>query len=1007
MTLFAVAAAESGTGNQVFHYGRYGIYAIAVAVLLWVGQRFFGALIDRVGSKSADSVLTGIFGGGRFGVSRLRKYRRAVQKNFASHALGFGGTDAINIRSVYVPLRYETPGGREDVYARIREENRSVVVGPAGAGKSLLLKNSMLIWADGSHTRSGHRNDRRVPVLVELHRCNASDADIPQLVLDELARNQVKRARSFVEKALREGRLRLLLDGLDEIGRDRHEHVIRMIKDFATANPDCQIVVTCRDAVYHGQLSPEFAHVVRIADFDDASLRRFLGKWPGMERRDVNSLTYTLRSNPSLMHLARSPLLLTMIAYLYVNKFAKTGRSLPGSRVTFYETAITHLLGRDRELGRAESLSAYDVGDKLSVLQRIALTLQQSKTGIADRKEISYTRAIAVTQDVLPDINLDSTHAKLLLAEIVDRSQLLISLNQSRTQYAFRHLTLQEFLAARELADEPDVLLDCYRSDPDGWREVVKLWCGGTRNCTSVVREVMQFGEPRHQVLALECLAEAKYIDDTFAHEVIARFMPLLGAPGVEGRAAVSAFGALAAAEGPRGKSVLTDLTRLAAEQDWFDTGTRRAAFLALSASGRQEAAQALAPMAAADDAARAALRAMGELAIPVLEQRARLGYVDAVDDLGSIGTPDAAEALTRLLDAPTAGVQTAKPQQPRDRAIITSAWWLAELLRNPDVEEGLQNSEFQGPPTVGIYDWIWRPFARSGTREGPMGWIAGRIAYLIDINPKFTPEFTGEVDPRIAVPIAGLALGNRLKRGGWALRDSLRDDPLTADGEDHLIAEARATAPSDDTGVRICAAVLKKLELEPAYDALIARLPWPVRARLMAAVFTDRIDGVDQRDWLEVNRDANSAEPLWWAFGILVVTGIVGSIIFASYWQIETIRGASHFGPSWASWIALPALVVGVVLFFVGLDDENTLFFTGILAVLAMLVLDVLESGWVLSTWVGWTIIVPVFAAAICGAWLLGWLAERRDRRHGNPLRHCMLAGGRSFADRTSVIAK
>jgi ABC-type phosphate/phosphonate transport system ATPase subunit len=51
---------------------------------------------------------------------------------------------------VYVPLSYETVGRREDVYARIRAESRSVVIGPAGAGKSLLLKNSMLIWADSS-----------------------------------------------------------------------------------------------------------------------------------------------------------------------------------------------------------------------------------------------------------------------------------------------------------------------------------------------------------------------------------------------------------------------------------------------------------------------------------------------------------------------------------------------------------------------------------------------------------------------------------------------------------------------------------------------------------------------------------------------------------------------------------------------------------------------------------------------------------------------------------------
>ena len=141
-------------------------------------------------------------------------------------------------------------------------------------------------------------------------------------------------------------------------------------------------------------------------------------------------------------------------------------------------------------------------------------------------------RRSLLLKSVLPDINLNPEKAKPLLQEIVDRSQLLMPLNQNGTEYAFRHLTLQEYLAARELADDPDSLMARYRNDSDAWREVVKLWCGGTRNCTNVVQEVMQFGTVRHQVLALECLAEAKLIDDEFATQVIARFTPLLSGSG-------------------------------------------------------------------------------------------------------------------------------------------------------------------------------------------------------------------------------------------------------------------------------------------------------------------------------------------------------------------------------------------------------------------------------------------------------------------------------------------
>jgi hypothetical protein len=987
-----IAAAKSNGGSA--RYGWYAIYAAGLIVALWIVQRFFGALIDRLGSDSAPVLVKG-FKRRRLGGSRLRKYQQAVQDNFSGHTLGFAGTDRIDIRRVYVPLSYERGGRREDVYARVRAESRSVVVGPAGAGKSMLLKNSMLIWADGSAAGQGRRRDNRVPVLVELHRCNSGDVDIIQLVLEELNRNQVRRPRSFVEKALRDGQLRLLLDGLDEVGRDRREWVIKMILDFATENPACQMVVTCRDAVYRGELTAKFQHVVRIADFDDASIRRFLSNWPGIERADVDGLTAGLRSNPPLMHLARSPLLLTMIAYLYVNKFAKKSRSLPGSRATFYETAINHLLDRDRELVRAGSLSVYETGEKLPVLQRIALSLQQSVTGMDDRKEISYVSALAVTQSMLRDINLDSSHAKRLFAEVVERSQLLIPLDQRRSVFAFRHLTLQEFLAARELADRPGDLLAGYRNDPDGWREVVKLWCGGIRNCTGVVQGVLSWGTPQQQVLALECLAEAKYIDDRFADSVIDWFMRQLRRSGRDGRTLITAFGAVAASGGTRGDRVLRDLIAMVTGRP--EQG-RSAAYQALSASGRQEAAAALAPLAASDQEARAALRAMGELAIPVLAERAAGGDQRVVDDLAFIATPAAAEALAFLLRASEA-------------VACRAAWRLAELLPNPDVEEGLRSARYPVPRSSqpqSSYYWIWEPFARSGTQDGPVRAIVARMAELISRHPEHAPDSGAEIDPRIAIPLAALAIRQVMKGKGDRVHAQLKGNSLfPRGGETHFIELAGSSAPTGDAE-EACLAVLGELGLTRADRAVLDRLPWPAKARLLATVFGSRIASTGQRDWQEVWTASKSGKALWGIFVTALVLAVPSAIVSGIYWQIETLRGASHFGAVWANWCALIAFFGGLACLITGAaaKENEAAMGTGAFFLMAAVIVDILDAGWVLSTWTGW-LLVPVLAGGICGLSLLAWLAKRRDRRYGNPLRACLLASGRQFADRASVIRR
>jgi hypothetical protein len=1009
MPVLVYVAEGTAVDSNFIHFGAYGlILAATTAVLLWMGRQVLSGALSNLGAKSVDS-LASRAPSGRLKGGRLRRYRRAVQRNFASHPIGFAGSAAIDIQSVYVPLRSEVDGKREDVYARIRNEGRSVVIGAAGAGKTLLLKNSMLIWANSAAGDLGRHKDRRVPVLVELHRCNTSESDLLELVMEELARNQVRRPKSFVDKTLREGRLRLLLDGFDEVGKERQKSVIIMLRDFAQTYPECQIVVTCRDAVYRGQLSPAFEHVVTIADFDDAGIRQLLGNWPGMNRADVDRLTHTLRCNPSLMYLARSPLLLTMIAYLFVNAFSKTGRTLPSSRVKFYETAITHLLDRDHDLGRSSSLSCYDVGDKLSVLQRIALVLQDTPPGVDDRKAISHAQAIAVTRDVLPDINLDPANTKFLLDEIVDRSQLVMPLNRSRTQYAFRHLTLQEYLAARELADCPDQLMERYRNDPDSWREVVKLWCGGIRSCTSVVQEVMGFGSIRDQALAIECLIDAKLIDEVFADQVISYFASFLGKEDSETNLISSAFGALAASEGPRGQRVLQLLiSKSGPEQP--DRIARRAALVALSESGRLEAAEALAPIATADWDARSALRGMGELAIPVLVKRAHSGDLQALDDLGFIRTPAAAEALADLLWLD-------------ERVAVRAAWWLAELLMNPDVEEGLRSAQININSNAQSLDWIWRPFTHAGVQGDVLALIAGRVGYLICSGPDaLVPDTVDEIDPRLAVPILGIEIGRLFSSGSLDLDQMLSKNArmLAAvkythsqlsldDVEKYFNAQSRKAEPSIEAD-EIAESILSGIPLDAAHRALLDRLRWPIRAQLLGVTFTPRMGKVQQRDWLQVRRQSKSANPIW---GLLVGTCVgaaIAAIAFAAYWQVETIKGASSFGPWWSSALALALLVGSCFLVAAGIsqgDGGEVMGVPGVFIFLVVTLGDSVESYSVLSGWIGSICTLAIFVGIAFCIISLGMLAVKRSHQFDNPLRRCLHAGGQSFADRTSVIAE
>ncbi|HEX6345408.1 NACHT domain-containing protein [Umezawaea sp.] len=513
----------------------YGAVALLlVAALIWAAKQYLGEFFKKSGASAFDRSRRPLSRGAKFRRRLVRRYADAVEQDFTRHPVGFVADQVIDINETYVPLQYELDGERRDVYDNIRENPCTVVIGPAGAGKSLLLKSSMLTWA--KRVRGGR--SERVPVLIELHRCNGTSDSLVDLIVAELARARVDRSRGggrireLVQQALDDGALSLLFDGLDEVGRADQERVFAALRDFAREYGDCQFVVTCRDVVYQGQpLGPRFSHVVRVAEFDDAGVIRFLGSWRGLGDATARAEIFgSLRKNPALMRLARSPLLLTMIAYLHTEVFTKTGRRLPTSRPAFYQEAITHLLGRDADLGRARSLTVYEVGEKLAVLQKVALTSMESTGTSVDRLTISRMTLETTTKALLPDLNLDDSHIKPLLDEIVDRSQLLVAVDKRKAHYVFRHLTLQEYLAATELADSPDSLLERYLADPLAWRETVKLWCGASnRDSTKVIAEIFGSPEAHHKILALECLSEAKRVDGDFATAIVNHFLRQLG----------------------------------------------------------------------------------------------------------------------------------------------------------------------------------------------------------------------------------------------------------------------------------------------------------------------------------------------------------------------------------------------------------------------------------------------------------------------------------------------
>ncbi|NER83857.1 MAG: NACHT domain-containing protein, partial [Leptolyngbya sp. SIO1D8] len=392
-----------------------------------------------------ETIGEGIYGqlaGNRFfrGIA-LRRYQKALFKKYKELHIPFRAHRPLDMEDVYIPLKAEDSSGVEQIDAdrAIARYTRLMVTGPPGGGKSMLLKHIALSYGAGRLNLP----ERPVPVLIELHRFSNPELmqeTLIQALVDAFNRDNFPRAERFVRQSLQRGTLLLLLDGLDEVNSDARPRLVQAIKDLLDTYEDCRVVITCRTAVYRDEFANTTQQTLKVAEFNDQQIRRFLRAWePEMpEDKSIEQLLETLRNRPRIVELARNPLLLTIIAHLYSNP----SFVLPYSRTQFYQESTSILLDQwDKWRGEFNKEQAIN---KRRVLQHLALFSQtQANQGHQDRRRINRYRVLEEVRRILPAMNLDPDEkTDSILQEIVERSGLLLMIDGGEG-YQFSHLTLQ------------------------------------------------------------------------------------------------------------------------------------------------------------------------------------------------------------------------------------------------------------------------------------------------------------------------------------------------------------------------------------------------------------------------------------------------------------------------------------------------------------------------------------------------------------------------------------
>ncbi|MEM8603198.1 MAG: NACHT domain-containing protein [Cyanobacteria bacterium P01_H01_bin.121] len=349
-----------------------------------------------------------------------------------------------------------------------------MVLGGPGIGKSTFLRRVGLEALKGK--KDGDYRHECIPVFLELKYFDSAGITIEQRITKEFERCGWPHAEAFAEAALDQGKLLILLDGLDEVPEASLKHVINEIRRLVDRYSQNRFIASCRIAAYQGGF-PRFRDVA-MASFDEEQIEQFIRNWFRQEEEvqaNAADRCWELLQQPAYaatQELAQTPLLLTLLCVTY-----RQNQDFPRNRSKLYGEALRVLM---KEWAAEKFLERDPIYQDLSPeLERELLATIAYESFAADqlffsqREVTDQIREFLVTNLNAPK-HLD---AEKMLNAIEVQQGLLVE--RARDTYSFSHLTLQEYLTAQYIVDnrQETELVENYLFD-ERWREVFLLVAG-------------------------------------------------------------------------------------------------------------------------------------------------------------------------------------------------------------------------------------------------------------------------------------------------------------------------------------------------------------------------------------------------------------------------------------------------------------------------------------------------------------------------------------------------
>ncbi len=333
---------------------------------------------------------------------------------------------------------------------------RVIVVGEGGAGKSTLLKQMLARAAKAG----------KVPVWVPLASLPIDGPLTIASLLDHLC-GQARSAlglpevnAAYFESLVREGRLAIGFDALDECGSlARRQKVRGLIVEVSREWHGCQVFVTSRPEALRE--TPFLLMSLDTGQSEESTPERFLALEPlPFTRDDVapflratfadgDALAKQLSARTGIEALLESPLTLTLVGLV---ARSSTG-GLPSTRTPLFAQCLKTVCDTWEDAkGASHNADGLDPAQRLDVLQRLGWLAQGLEgnvvSALAARKMLAATPAFSAPGRAQAIVNGLASRNLLLRADTAGAGGLEVR------SVRFAHPQFREYLAGAHFADQ-------------------------------------------------------------------------------------------------------------------------------------------------------------------------------------------------------------------------------------------------------------------------------------------------------------------------------------------------------------------------------------------------------------------------------------------------------------------------------------------------------------------------------------------------------------------------